>query len=102
MPLCCVDRSAVFKPGNAGRRDAAGDALQTDGLVENHRTFSRPGGTNGWRNWGDEEDRVILLKTLSTKFGKKGHQKKAESFIYPKWERPCSLHLKHKLHLLQL
>lgn len=34
--LCCVNRSTGFKPGYAGRRDATGDAIQTDGLVENH------------------------------------------------------------------
>lgn len=35
-PLRCVHGSAVFQPGEAGRRDATGDALQADGLVENN------------------------------------------------------------------
>lgn len=46
-----VDGSAVLQPGEAGRRDAAGDALQADGLVEDNRALSRSGGANGRRDW---------------------------------------------------
>lgn len=31
-----VDRPAVLQPGEAGRRDAAGDALQANRLVEDN------------------------------------------------------------------
>lgn len=34
--LCYVDRPTIFKPSDAGRRDAAGHTFQTNGLVENH------------------------------------------------------------------
>lgn len=52
----CVDRPAIFKPGQTRGWDAIGKAFQTDGFVENNGTFSRSRGANGWRNWKDEKD----------------------------------------------
>lgn len=52
--MCGVDGSAVLQPGEAGRRDAAGDALQADGLVEDNRALSRSGGANGRRDWKED------------------------------------------------
>lgn len=50
VPVRGVDGSAVLQPGEAGRRDAAGDALQADGLVEDNRALGRPARANGRRD----------------------------------------------------
>jgi len=61
VTLCGVHRSAIFQPGDAGRREAAGDALQADGPVQNHGALGGPGGADGRRNCGDGEENVITL-----------------------------------------
>lgn len=61
--LCCVHRSAIFNPGDAGWRDATGDALQTDGLLKNHWALGMPGPSDGWRN---SRVKIILFYFIET------------------------------------
>lgn len=96
MLTSCVDWSSIFKPGNGWRRNSTGDTVQTHGLVENHWTFSRSIGTDGWRNCRGTEGRFLSLETFyNWKWGTRKFKKGKARFC-------CSLQLEFRQSHLHL
>ena len=60
MFLSSVYGAAIFEPGDAGGGCSAGDALQAEGPVEDHRAVGGAAGADGRGHWGE----MITHRTL--------------------------------------
>lgn len=83
MPPCGVHRSTIFQPQNTRRRDAAGDALQTDGLLENHWTLSRSSCANSWRHLRNQIGHSYSLNLIRMMNLEKHKEVVTQSWIVP-------------------